>query len=80
MSAKRNKMTKEEESAVFQKATEAMRLFGENPDAARGFFDALKNGDFAEARMSLNASLDRRREEDPATADRNRALAEKRKK
>jgi hypothetical protein len=80
MSAKRNKMTKEEETALFQKATEAMRLFGENPDAARGFFDALKKGDFSEARMSLNASLDRRREEDRATADRNRVLAEKRKK
>ena len=80
MSAKRNKMTKEEESALFQKATEAMRLFGENPDAARGFLNALKKGDFSEARMSLNASLDRRREQDRATADRNRALAEKRKK
>ena len=80
MSAKRNKMTKEEESALVQKATEAMRLFGENPDAARGFLDALKKRDFSEARMSLNASLDRRREEDRATADRNRALSEKRKK
>jgi len=64
MSAKRNKMTKEEETALFQKATEAMRLFGENPDAARGFFDALKKGNFSEARASLNASLDRRREGD----------------
>jgi tripartite-type tricarboxylate transporter receptor subunit TctC len=53
-------------------APEAMRLFGENPDAARGFFDALKKGDFSEARTSLNASLDRRREEDRAIADRNR--------
>ena len=43
MSTTRNKMTKEEESALFQKASEAMRLFGENPDAARGFFDALKS-------------------------------------
>ena len=68
MSANRNKMTKEEETALFQKATEAMRLFGENPDAARGFFDALKKGDFSEARMSLNASLDRRRDEDLAAA------------
>jgi hypothetical protein len=45
-------MTKEEETALFQKATEAMRLFGENPDAARGFFDALKKGDFSFAGAS----------------------------
>ena len=64
MTAKRNKMTKEEETALFQKATEAMRLFGENPDAVRGFVDALKKGNFSEARASLNASLDRRREGD----------------
>jgi hypothetical protein len=80
MSAKRNKMTKEEETALFQKATEAMRLFGENPDAARGFFDALKKDDFSGARMSLNASLDRRREGDRATADRNRIPSDKGKK
>ncbi len=55
MSAKRSKMTKEEEAALFQKATEALRSFGENPDAARGFFDALKKGNFSEARKSLNA-------------------------
>ena len=79
MSAKR-KMTKEEETALFQKATEAMRLFGENPDAARGFFDALKKGNFSEARASLNASLDRRREGDRATADRNRIPSDKEKK
>ena len=80
MSSRRTKVTKEEETALFQKATEAMRLFGENPDAARGFFDALKKGDFSEARMSLNASLDRRREEDRATADRNRIPSDKGKK
>jgi len=79
MSAKR-KMTQEEETALFQKATEAMRLFGENPDAARGFFDALKKGNFSEARASLNASLDRRREGDRATADRNRIPSDKEKK
>jgi hypothetical protein len=70
MSAKRNKMTKEE-AEMFRKATDALRLFGEKPDAARGFLDALKKGDFSGARMSLNASLDRRREEDPSSADRN---------
>jgi hypothetical protein len=80
MSAKQNKMTKEEETALFQKATEAMRLFGENPDAARGFLEALKKGDFSEARTSLNASLDRRREEDRARADRNRIPSDKGKK
>ena len=57
-----------------------MRLFGENPDAARGFFDALKKGDFSGARMSLNASLDRRREGDRAAADRNRTPSDKGKK
>jgi hypothetical protein len=80
MSFKRNKMTNEEEAALFQKATQAMRVFGESPDAARGFLDALKKGDFSEARMSLNASLERGREEDRATVDRNRTLSEKRKK
>jgi hypothetical protein len=62
MASKRNKMTKED-ADLFQKATEAMRLLGESPDAARRFLDAVKNGDFSGARMSLNASLDRRREE-----------------
>jgi hypothetical protein len=76
MSAKRSKMTKEE-AALFRKATEALRSFGENPDAARGFFDALKKGNFSEARMSLNASLDRRRKEDRATADRSRIPSNK---
>jgi hypothetical protein len=80
MSTKRNKMTKEEESALFQKASEAMRLFGENPDAARGFLDALKKGDFSGARISINASLDRRREGDRATADRNQLPSDKGKK
>jgi hypothetical protein len=77
MSAKRSKMTKEEEAALFQKATEALRSFSENPDAARGFFDALKKGNFSEARMSLDASLDRRRKEDRATADRSRIPSNK---
>jgi uncharacterized protein len=68
MSTTRKKMTKEE-TELFQKATEAMRLFGENPDAARGFVDALKKGDFSEARASLNASLDRQREEHLSDAE-----------
>jgi hypothetical protein len=38
MSAKRDKMTKEEETALFQKATEAMRLFGENSIQREDFF------------------------------------------
>jgi hypothetical protein len=80
MSAKRNKMTKDEETVLFQKATEAMRLFGENPDAAGGFLDALKKGNFSEARTSLYASLDRRREGDRATADRNRIPSDEEKK
>jgi hypothetical protein len=80
MSAKRNKKTKDEETVLFQKATEAMRLFGENPDAARGFLDALKKGNFSEARTSLNASLDRQREGDRATADRNRIPSDEEKK
>lgn len=66
-----------DESALFQKASEAMRLFGENPDAARGFLDALKKGDFSGARMSINASLDRRREEDRGAADRNQPPSDK---
>jgi hypothetical protein len=77
MSAKRSKMTKEEEAALFQKATEALRSFGENPDAARGFFDALKKGNFSEARKSLNASLERRHEKDRATTDRSRIPSNK---
>jgi hypothetical protein len=72
MSAKRNKMTKEEETALFQKATKA------NPRAASGF--SPNKGDFSEARTSLDASLDRRREEDHATADRNRIPSDKGKK
>src|SRR5580693_3669809 len=61
MSVKRNNKMSKEDSALFQKATEAMRLLGEKPDAARGFLDAIKKGNFSEARMSLNASLERRR-------------------
>jgi hypothetical protein len=57
----KSKMTKKQEQALFQKATEAMQLFAENPDALRGFLNALKNGDFAGARGSINASLDRPR-------------------
>jgi hypothetical protein len=34
-------------------------------------------GDFSGARMSINASLDRRREGDRATADRNRIPSDK---
>jgi hypothetical protein len=77
MSAKRSEMTKEEEAALFQKATEPLRSFGENSDAARGFFDALKKGNFSEARKSLNASVERRREEDHAAADRSRIPSNK---
>jgi len=76
MSTARKKMTKEE-SELFQKAMEAMRLFDENPDAARGFLDALKKGEFSEARASLNASLNRQREEDCAAANRNRVPFDK---
>lgn len=65
MPAKRNKITKED-ADLFKKATEAMRLLGESPDEARRFLDAVKKGDFSGARMSLNASLDRRREEERA--------------
>ena len=79
MSTNRTKMTKEERE-LFQKAKEAMRLFSENPDAMRKFVDALKKGDFSEARASLNASLDRQREEDCAAADRNRVPFDKLKK
>jgi hypothetical protein len=69
-----------EELDLFQKATEAMHLFSENPDVLRGFLDSLKKGDFSEARMSLNASLDRRRERDRAAADLGRVPLGKRKK
>ena len=75
----RKKMT-EEESELSQKAMKAMRLFGENPDAVRAFVDALKKGEFSEARASLNASLDRQREEDCAAAGRNRVPFDKLKK
>jgi hypothetical protein len=79
MSTNRTKMTKDE-LELFQKATEAMRLFSENPDAMRRFVDALKKGNFSEARMSLNASLDRRREEGRAAADPSGIPSGKRKK
>jgi hypothetical protein len=79
MTTNRKKMTKEELD-LFQKATEAMHLFSENPDALRGFLDSLKKGDFSEAPMSLNASLDRRREKDRAAADLGRVPLGKRKK
>jgi hypothetical protein len=69
MSTNRKEMTKEDEGEMFQKASEAIRLLGENPDALRGFLDSLKKGDFSEARMSLSASLDRRREADRAVAE-----------
>jgi len=84
MSTNRKKMTKakmtKEELELFQKATEAMRLFSENPDAMRKFLDAVKKGDFSKARMSLNASLDRPREEGRAAADPSEAPSDKRKK
>jgi DNA-binding GntR family transcriptional regulator len=79
MSTNRTKMTKEEWE-LFQKAREAMRLFNENPDAMRRFVDALKKGDFSEARMSLNASLGRGREEGGAAADPSGVPSGKRKK
>jgi hypothetical protein len=31
---------------LFQKTTEAIRLFGERPDLLRAFVDALNGGDF----------------------------------
>jgi hypothetical protein len=40
MPSKRNMMTKED-ADLFQKATEAMRILGESPDAARRFLDAV---------------------------------------
>jgi hypothetical protein len=69
MPTNRKEMTKEEEGDLFQKASEAVRLFDENPDALRGFLDSLKKGNFSEARMSLNASLGRRQESDHAVAE-----------
>jgi hypothetical protein len=75
----RKKMTKQE-FELFQKATEAMRSFGENPDALHGFVNALKKGNFSEARMSLDASLGGQREEDHAAADPSRAFSGKSKK
>jgi hypothetical protein len=46
----------------------------------RKFVDALKKGDFSEARMSLNASLGRGREEGDAAADPSGVPSGKRKK
>jgi hypothetical protein len=65
MPAKPNKMTKED-ADLYQKAKEAMRVLGEHQEVARRFLDAVKNGDFAGARMSLNASMERRREQERA--------------
>ena len=80
MSTDRTKMTDEELEQLFQKTTEAIHLFGEKPDALRRFVDALKKGNFSEARTSLNASLDRRREEDRAVTDLGRVPSIRRKK
>ena len=77
MATNRTKMTKEE-FELFQKAAEAMRLFSENPNAMRGFVDALKKGDFSGARVSLNTSLDRRRKEGRAAADPSEGPSDKR--
>jgi hypothetical protein len=63
MPINRKKMTDKELEQIFQKTTEAMHLFAEKPDSLRSFIDALKRENFSEARTSLNASLDRRREE-----------------
>jgi hypothetical protein len=68
MGTDRVKMTKEELD-LFQKATEAMRLFSHDPDAMRGFVDALKKGEFSKARKSLNVSLDRPRKGGLVTTD-----------
>jgi tetratricopeptide (TPR) repeat protein len=74
MSTKRKKS--KESADLFQKANEVIRLFGQNPDVARGVFEALKKGKFSEAGMSLNASLARHREKDSTAARYNRALAD----
>jgi hypothetical protein len=55
-----------EDADLYQKAKEAMRVLGENQEVARRFLDAVKNGDFAGARMSLNASMERYREQERA--------------
>jgi hypothetical protein len=55
---------------LFQKAIEAIDLFGERPppDLLSGFVDALKARDFAGQRRSLNTSADLRGEEPRAAA------------
>jgi len=81
MSTIRKKMSKAEVDDLFQKATEAINLFSENPDVLRGFVDSLRKGDFSQARMSIiNASLNRRREEDRVAADPGRVPWRKRRK
>jgi len=54
----KSKMTKKEEQALLQKATEAMQLFADNPNVLRGFLNALKKGDFSGGRGLLNVSPD----------------------
>jgi hypothetical protein len=68
MSVSRKKMSKAEEDQLFTKASEALRLFSEKPEVLRGFLESIKTGNFSQARGSLNASLDRRREEGGAAA------------
>jgi hypothetical protein len=79
MPINRKKMTNEEE-ALFQRATEAMRLFAEDGDAAKDFLNALKREDGSGARASLNAALDRRRKQADTTTDTSGIPAGKRKK
>jgi hypothetical protein len=59
----RKAMTDEELKDLFRKSNEALAFFGEKPDALGQFVSALKEGKFSEARISLEASLDRRRKE-----------------
>jgi hypothetical protein len=67
MPINRKTMTKEDE-ALFQRATEAIRLFAEGGDEAKDFLNALKREDGSGARASLNAALDRlRKQADTAT-------------
>jgi hypothetical protein len=48
---------------LFQKTTEAIRLFGERPDLLRGFVDALKTGEFFGERPPPNVPLELPRDE-----------------
>jgi len=73
MPAKPNKMTKED-ADLYQKAKEAMRFLGENQEVTRRFLDAVKSGDFAGARMSLNASMERHREQGQADDSTNKRM------